>query len=137
MAKLTFLGKLNDGHICLSGGSPSVIEARRMAQQAPHIDKYNLYVQKYIFSTVNSELPSQRRPKKLYYIYGLLVSLPSHHFDLRIEYQVVSKKRYFLNIIKNVPQNTYNKDAKQQYKTQIETNIYSFNKSRIYSRFCR
>ena len=31
MAKLAFLGKFNDGHICLFGGSPSGIEGRKMA----------------------------------------------------------------------------------------------------------
>ena len=31
MAKLALLGKFNDGHICLFGGSPSVIEGRKMA----------------------------------------------------------------------------------------------------------
>ena len=117
MAKLALLGKFNDGHICLFGGSPSVIEGRKMAQQAPHIDKYNLYVQKYIFSTVNGELPGQRRPKKLYiyiYIYiwfvGVCTFAPLLISELNV--RLLPKKRYFLNIIKNVPQNTYNKDAK-------------------------
>ena len=99
MAKLALLGKFNDGHICFFGGSPSVIEGRKMAQQAPHIDKYNLYVQKYIFSTVNGELPGQRRPKKLYiYIYIYMVCWRMYvrtTFDLRIECQVVSKKKIF------------------------------------------